>query len=130
MALTSINGPATVTNPAGAQAVRNPIYDKNGNIIGSGSTPGANDLNYARNVQGQPPSASTTSPNPPGTPSTPVPGGGTNQGNPLGPDMRRSGRRRNVSQQFSKMNRADPRQGMSLTPEELRSAALSRLKGQ
>jgi len=121
MALTSINGPATVTNPSGAQAVRNPIYDPvTGKIIGSGSQPGLNDLPYARNE----------APVPPGTPSTPVPGGGTNPGNPIGPDMNRVGRRKNVSQQFSKMNRADPRQGMSLTPEELRNAAMSRLKGQ
>jgi len=118
MALTAINGPATVTNPQNAKAVRNPQYDQYGNIIASGSTPGATDLSFA------------PQPSNPGTPSTPIAGGGTNPGNPVGVGANAQGQRRDVVKQFSKMNRADPRQGMSLTAEELRQAALSRLRGQ
>lgn len=118
MALTSINGPATVTNPQNAKAVRNPQYDAYGNIIASGSQPGLTDLSFA------------PQPSNPGTPSTPIAGGGTNPGNPVGPGANAQGRRMNVNTQFSKTNRANPRQGMSLTAEELRQAALSRLRGQ
>jgi len=116
MALTSINGPATVTNPQNAKAVRNPQYDAYGNIIASGSQPGLTDLAFA------------PQPMNPGTPSTPIAGGGTNPGNPVGPGQRMAGRRKNVGQQFSRMNRATPRENLSLTPEELRKAALNRLR--
>ena len=125
MALQSINGPARVNNPKGAQAVRNPIYDANGKLIGSGSTPGANDLDISnRNVDGYAPGTQ------PGTPSTPVPGGGTNPGNPVGVGNNRQGRRNTVNRQAAIMNRRDPRQNMSLTAEELRKAALQRLRGE
>lgn len=90
MALTSINGPATVGNPGTATATRNPTYNDRGVIVGS-STPGGR----------------------------PLPVNQTNRG--IG---------RNLLRQLGLMNRADPRQNMSLTEEELRQAALMRLRGQ
>lgn len=91
MAITSINGPATVSNPATATAVRNPTYNAGGTIIGSSPTPG-------------------------GLPTLPV-------------NNVARGRMRSILQQLALMNRSDPREAMSLNEEELRRAALQRLRG-
>ena len=102
MAITSINGPATVGIRKGSstnKAIRNPQYDKDGNIISSGSAPGKKDIS-----------------------------GGTN--NPAGRTNVRKGRRNNVIQQAAKMSRRDPKQNVSLTAEELRKTALRRLRGE
>lgn len=48
---------------------------------------------------------------------------------PLTPPGFSMGRGRNIMNQLARLNRADPRESMSLTEEELRKAALSRLRG-
>lgn len=119
-----INNPVNVTEPA----ERGDLVEVGNNPIRPGFVEGMG--NPPRPGQGTSTNAPTTTTHQGTSGASPIPPNGPSAVSPFGPGAEGfAGRGSSFLRQLALLNRRDPREAGSLTEEELRRAALSRLRG-